>query len=366
MLRQGTLTCSVAGRLRDEIRAGKWSADEPLPSERALAVAFEMSRMTARRCLQMLCREGMVVARPGRGYFPVCGAVGPESLQKRRSILYYYASDAGTPRLDSLHASIINGANAEADRLGLHLYAVSRSPADFLRALREGWADGLRGVLLDWATADLAEHLIQRGVPFVVVEADIEGLPVTSVIQDNVGGTQQALAHMAEWGHRRLGIIANDRDDIHTRQRLAAYREYLLRLDLPTSPDWMAVTPEGASGGRSATASLLARDDPPTAVFVASRGLLFGVTDELARRGLTVPEDLSLAVWGDPGLDPSAVESPDITYVTWGAEEMGRLAVRALENVVRSASPERTVIRIGTRLIDRGSVADCSGGASGL
>lgn len=165
MARQGTLTRSVADRLREEIRAGKWSADERLPSERALAVAFEMSRMTARRCLQMLCREGMVVARPGRGYFPVCGAVGPEVLQKRRSILYYYASTVGRPRLDSLHASIINGANAQADRQGLHLYAVSRPPADFIRTLREGWNDGLRGVLLDWATSDLAEDLIQRGVP---------------------------------------------------------------------------------------------------------------------------------------------------------------------------------------------------------
>lgn len=65
-------------------------------------------------------------------------------------------------------------------------------------------------------------------MPFVVVEDDVEGLPATAVIQDNVGGTHQALAHMAERGHRRLGIIANDRDQIHTRQRISAYREYLL------------------------------------------------------------------------------------------------------------------------------------------
>jgi len=357
MSRQDTLTRSVAARLRKDVTDGKWSPDQPLPSERALAEAFSMSRVTARRCLQMLCREGILVARPGRGYFPLHTSMGPETLRSRRSILYYYASTAGTPALDSLHASIINGANAESARLGLHLYAVSRRPTDFRRMLTEGWNDGLRGVLLDWATADLAEHLIQRGVPFVVVEDDIEGLPVTSVIQDNVGGTQQALAHMAGRGHRRLGIIVNDRDEVHSRQRLGAYREYVLRSDLPTSPGWAAVTPDGTAGGRAAMAALLDRDDPPTAVFVASRGLLPGVIDELARRDLAAPRDLSLAVWGDPGLDPSAVEAPDITYVTWNAEEMGRLAIRALEEVVRADARERMIIRVGTRLIERGSVA---------
>jgi len=358
MTRSGTLTSSLADRLREGIRAGKWHADKALPSERVLAAQFDVSRVTARRCLQRLCQEGIVVVRPGRGYFPIHSTPGTESLRTRRSILYYYASEAGRPILDSMHASIINGANAESMRVGLHLYAVSRPPAEFQQALRDGWDDGLRGVLLDWATSSLAEYLIQRGVPFVVVEADIEGLPVTSVIQDNVGGTQQALAHMADRGHRRLGIIVNNRDEVHTRQRLGAYREYLLRRDLPAMPGWAAVTAEGTGGGRSAMAALLDQTEAPTAVFVASRGLLPGAIDELARRGLTIPADLSLAVWGDPGLDPSAVEAPDITYVTWSADEMGRLAVRALDDIVRRGSLQRMIMRIGTRLVDRGSVTD--------
>lgn len=357
MARPGTLTHAVSERLRAGIREGKWVGDKPLPSERALAAEFEISRVTARRCLQMLCREGVVVARPGRGYFAAYVTAGPETLRHRRSILYYYASDAGTPMLDSLHATIINGANAESLRLGLHLYAVSKPPTEFLNALREQWEEGLRGVLLDWATAPVAERLIERGVPFVVVEDDIEGLPVCAVIQDNVGGTHQALEHMFERGHRHFGIIVNNRDEIHTQQRLAAYREFLLRHELPSTPSWLAVRPEGAAGGREAMAALLDADDPPTAVFVASRGLLPGALDELARRGRRYPEDVSLVVWGDPRVDAAHVHSAPVTYVTWSGEEMGRLAVRALEDAARRGRPERMVIRIATRLVDRGSVA---------
>lgn len=105
-------------------------------------------------------------------------------------------------------------------------------------------------------------------------------------------------------------------------------------------------------------ASLLDGKEPPTAVFVASRGLLPGVLQELGRRSMRVPDDISLAVWGDPGLDPSAIEAPHVTYVTWSAEKMGRLAIRAFEEVVRSERSERMVIRVGTWLLDRGSVAN--------
>jgi len=353
-LRAGSLTQKVAEKLRGEIRAGKWDPERPLPSERALAEQFEMSRVTARRCLQALCREGLLVARAGSGYFPVCDAGGPETLRTRRAVIYYYASEFGAPVLDRVHASIINGANAESIRLGLNLYTLSRSPVDFLRTLGNDWGDRLRGVVLDWATLSLAEQLRRRGIPFVVVEEDIEGLAVTSVIQDNAGGTRQALAHMAERGHRRLGILLNERDETHTRRRLAAYRGYFLEHDLPSSPGWVVRAPD--KGGRAATAALLDHPDPPTALFVAAGGLLPGVMEELSARGLTVPDDLSLVVWGAPALDEHAVDSIPISRVTWSGEAMGRLAIRALENMVQTGSSERMVLQVKTELIDRGSV----------
>jgi DNA-binding LacI/PurR family transcriptional regulator len=319
-----------------------------------------MSRVTARRCLKLLCREQVVVARPARGYFPVSGPVEPEELRRRRSVLFYYVDGTGAPLLDSLHAGIVNGANAEAIRLGLDLYAVSRGPSDFQRTLSERWERGLRGVLLDWAIPALAEYLLRVNVPFVVVEDDLEGLPVTSVIQDNAAGMFQALEHMFERGHRRLAMIMNDLDTIHPRQRLAAYREFLLRSGLPANPGWVAKARAGADGSAAAAAAAAAVLDcgqVPTAIFVASRGLLGGVREELSRRGLRCPQDVSLAVWGDPGVEESAGELFGTTYVTWDGAEMGRLAMRALDEMARSGRSERMVIRIGTRLVDRGSVA---------
>jgi LacI family transcriptional regulator len=355
------LTESLAKMLRREIRGGKWRAGEPLPSERSLAESFGVSRVTARRCLQKLSAEGIVAARAGRGYFPIRSAVGPKSLRTRRSILYYYSNDGGAPALDSLHASIINGANAESMELGLSLYAVSRPADEFLRTLEEGWADTLRGVLLDWVTTPVAEALHHRGVPFVVVEDALEAFPVVSVIQDNTGGTTQALEHLAGRGHRRFGIVVNTLNRIHAQQRLAAYRAFLLRNGLPSSPGWVGILPDREASSSVAVASILDERDHPNGVFVSGQGLLPGVLDELARRGLRCPDDVSLVVWGDPHVDSLALAAPAITHVTWDGEEMGRLAIRALEQTVQEGTDGAMVMTVPTRLVDCGSVAAQSG-----
>jgi DNA-binding LacI/PurR family transcriptional regulator len=66
---------------------------------------------------------------------------------------------------------------------------------------------------------------------------------------------------------------------------------------------------------------------------------------------------VSLAVWGAPGAGEPAGELANVTHVTWSREEMGRLAVLALEERVRAGRSERIVVRVPTRLTERGSVA---------
>ena len=55
--------------LHEQIAAGRYAAGSRLPSERALARQFEVSRMTARQALQALAREGMARMQVGKGTF---------------------------------------------------------------------------------------------------------------------------------------------------------------------------------------------------------------------------------------------------------------------------------------------------------
>ncbi|MDA5192882.1 GntR family transcriptional regulator [Govanella unica] len=57
--------------LRQQIIDGAYAEDVPLPTEMALSGNFNVSRVTVRRALDMLEREGMVMRRQGIGTFAV-------------------------------------------------------------------------------------------------------------------------------------------------------------------------------------------------------------------------------------------------------------------------------------------------------
>jgi LacI family transcriptional regulator len=348
-----TLTEKFATRLRKEIQAGRW-VDRPLPSERELSGKYQVSRVTIRRSLKQLCGENLVEARPGKGYFVVPGATATAATDGGRVVLFLHCHENGEHRLDALHAGIMNGAMAEAHRQSLELYATSQSAASFRRTLAERWRHDLRGVLLDWYEPKLGEFMLEARIPFVVVETDLGELPVTTVIQDNVGGVRLGLDWLAGRGHRRIAMLASEEDAVHPRQRLAGYREWLLHSGIEFNPAWVARGANDAAGGRECAAAVLDAPERPTAIFVGHREMLAGVFEELARRGLSQPADLELVVWGPPGPDEPAGGLIEVSYVAWSREEMGRLAMMALGERVKAGRSERVVVRVPATLVARG------------
>ena len=59
----------VADRLQTRIQGGEMAPGSRVPSERAIAEEFGLSRMTARQAVELLVRRGVVYRRPGSGTF---------------------------------------------------------------------------------------------------------------------------------------------------------------------------------------------------------------------------------------------------------------------------------------------------------
>ena len=59
----------IVQQIEQMIAAGRLNLGERLPSERALAKKFRVSRMTLRRAMQLLENSGLVETRSGRGTF---------------------------------------------------------------------------------------------------------------------------------------------------------------------------------------------------------------------------------------------------------------------------------------------------------
>ncbi len=185
--------------------------------------------------------------------------------------------------------------------------------------------------------------VLQRALPTVVCDQpQVEGVDQVGI--DDRAAMQRLGAHLVELGHRRIGVVCmrlgRDRHDglvdvrrqrgarFHVqRARLAgladAFGEVLL--------DWHEVPvverfDHTMASGACATSELLERDSALTAIVCLSDVLALGALTEIRRRGLRVPEDLT--VTGFDGV-PEA-ERAGLTTVSQPVLEKGRAAGQLL------------------------------------
>jgi GntR family transcriptional regulator len=63
------LYLQLAGKLAEAINAGWWKVSEAMPSERTLSESLSISRVTARKALDVLLQQGLISRRHGSGTF---------------------------------------------------------------------------------------------------------------------------------------------------------------------------------------------------------------------------------------------------------------------------------------------------------
>ncbi len=63
------LYLQLARKLGQSIRDGRFQSDEALPSERVLSEAVDVSRVTARKAIDQLVEQGLIVRRRGSGNY---------------------------------------------------------------------------------------------------------------------------------------------------------------------------------------------------------------------------------------------------------------------------------------------------------
>ncbi|HSP27563.1 MAG TPA: substrate-binding domain-containing protein, partial [Ilumatobacteraceae bacterium] len=193
------------------------------------------------------------------------------------------------------------GAEAVCNESGYEFLVVgvgSQAECDRLldeRSRLERRADGV--VLVNIPTTnEQAASLLDRGVSLATIGTSVDGAP--SVFIDDVEVGRLAAVTLADFGHRRIGLINGLGEDplnfaVPKRRKvgfLAGLRERNLEFDERCE----AGGNFGIDGGQEAMAALLDLDAAPTAVFAMSDEMAFGALMELKRRDLHPGVDVSL------------------------------------------------------------------------
>ncbi|GGY03397.1 transcriptional regulator [Streptomyces minutiscleroticus] len=217
-------------------------------------------------------------------------------------------------------------------------------------------ARGSRGVLFHLLGPDPRQYawLARHGVPFVLVDPVRRPPPgVVSVGAADWHGGLTATEHLLALGHERIAVVAGHRHRMRGGARVAGYRSALAAAGVRHRPEYVRYGDPGEAGACRGALDLLDLPEPPTAFFACSDRTALGVYEAAARRGLRVPEDVSVVGFDD--LPEARWARPALTTVRPPLSEMAATALRLLVRMMAGEHFEGTRTELSTCLVERAS-----------
>jgi DNA-binding LacI/PurR family transcriptional regulator len=218
-------------------------------------------------------------------------------------------------------------------------------------------AEAVAGVILA-PTAEKNPHiqtLVEQGIPAVGIDRRIRHRRVDSVVVTNALGACQAVEHLLQLGHRRIGLVGMS--CIPTgRERQAGYVQAHQKYGVRVAPELVQLGVAKPQGGYLCTQKLLDLRLRPTALFINNNMMMLGALMAIRESGLTIPVDISIVGFDD--LAWASLLQPPLTTVSQPTYELGKTAAELLLERLRRPEKPVSQVQLETKLIIRGSTAE--------
>jgi LacI family transcriptional regulator len=291
----------------------------------------------------------------------------PNAQARALSSRSFHTIAAVIPTIRNLNFAIfVRALQASLDREGYTLLFATheydtRVELDEVRAFL---ARGLDGVVLvgQEHAPELYEMLGQRRVPYVTTwtlpreqESDCVGV-------DNFDAAARLTRYLLDLGHREFAVVAsllpsNDRNAL----RLQGVKAELERAGIELPAGRVLDGTGSIEEGKLAIRQLAAWKRRPTAAICVNDFLAFGALLECRAQGIAVPEELSIAGFGD--IQFASETQPPLTTVRMPAADIGRFAAESLLRSIAQhtgGTTGATILKLEAPLIVRGSTGPAS------
>jgi len=262
-----------------------------------------------------------------------------------------------TQSIDSpFYGVALRGIEDELDHAGYSALFVSGhwnadEEARCVENLRARRVDGI--IVLTGRLSDAALRGYAKAQPVVVTGRALKAPNLFSVNFDNFEGARLATHHLLALGHRDIAFIAGDPRHPDAVERQRGYRAALEAAGLPFRPLLVVQGMFQEEGGLAAADRLLDSRQAFTAILAANDQMAMGACLGLHRRGVSVPQDVSLVGFDD--LPISRYVLPPLTTVQHPAYELGKIAGTAMLQLLHGETPSvqvpppRVIVRESTR-----------------
>ena len=207
------------------------------------------------------------------------------------------------------------------------------------------------------------DGLRSRNIPTVVVDRQVDGWDVDSVMSDSVAGSRALVQHLLSLGHRHIGVLSGPGTTSTAQDRIAGYCLALSEAGVPIDPRLIRHGEFRTTSGEELMHQLLDEGLAPSAIFAANNAIAMGVINALGKRGLRIPQDIALVCFDD--LPDASHLFPFLTVVAQPVYDLGVNAAQLLLSRLETEAtlrprhvvlPSRLVVRhsCGSRLVKNG------------
>ncbi|MCC3371942.1 LacI family DNA-binding transcriptional regulator [Cohnella sp. REN36] len=250
------------------------------------------------------------------------------SARKSHTVGLFVVQDASRYTLhtdDLFFGAVIGALVSRCADLGYHTLVAMLDVADLspmFSMYRQKSIDG--GFIVSWSDMrEAVERLRDAGCEVGVFDEGFfpvgrSDVPIPRL--DNYRSAGEVANYLAELGHRRIGIVTGNMDNHTAHARFLGFADALCERGVPLAEDRIHYGQFTEADGERAVARWLAEDRLPEAVFCCNDLMAYGVLKALARRGIPVPETISVVGFDD--LLISAYTHPPLTTMKVPRVEM--------------------------------------------
>lgn len=222
---------------------------------------------------------------------------------------------------------------------------------EYFKLFRQKRVDG--GIFVGNLNTDYyIKEVVEAHYPVCLVNNSILG--ISRVVADNVNGAYQAIEHLHQLGHRRIGFIKGLDEVTAGVDRYLGFKWARDKFSLDRDDKLVVFGNFSEESGYDAMNQLLDLSEMPTAVFCTNDMMAIGAMKAVKERNLSIPEDISV-VGGDNNILSGYVD-PQLTTIDQQMYEMGRKSVEMLFQIIQDENWDEPVeCIVPTRLITRGS-----------
>lgn len=228
----------------------------------------------------------------------------------------------------------------------------SEKKGTYYKLVREKRIDG---IILSGPRSDDVELLRLKDEDFpIVLMGQIEKDNFSCSDIDNIKAAKETVSHLISHGHKKIAMITNaPLNYTASKFRLLGYKKALLENSIAYDEKLIGIGNFTPQSGFEVMQKLLSLKKLPTAVFVASDVVAFGVMGAIREKGMKIPQDMALA--GFDNVNLSKYVDPPLTTVNLPGFDIGKNVANLLINIIEKNENKNKKIILEAHMVIRRS-----------